>query len=291
MEVSGRGYTAATFAGGRTMYATLADGFTQSVAIGDMFTNNRWGPTGLGFGPDGALLVANPTDGHLWRIAPDGTPDAEPVIRNLGAVGLVNLADGRVLATREDGHELAELDLENGTMGRRYASPFGRPVGAALDPTSGRVLITLLAVHALAWLDPESGEWTQAAAGPPLARPDGIAFDAQGNAFIGSVGNDRVVCLSRDGQLSEVAAIGGEPDGIAVAAPSSPLNGAVLVSCHDGSLHRLDRVDGEWQSQVVAHSGSRGDHMAISPDGYLYLTQRDEVLRLGPPIFGPSASA
>jgi hypothetical protein len=83
-----------------------------------------------------------------------------------------------------------------------------------------------------------------------------------------------------------VAAIAGEPDGIAVAAPDSPLAGAVLVSCHDGTLHRLDRVANELRATQIASGGTRGDHMVIGPDGRLYLTQTDEILEIGPAVFG-----
>jgi outer membrane protein assembly factor BamB len=264
------------------MFGTLAQGFTQRVVVADQANNGSYGPTGLAFAADGSLLVANYVDGHLYR-AVDGAGDI--VLRDLGAVGLVSLADGRVLASRMVARDVVELNSAADGIVRSYPCELGGPVGLALDPIGGRVVVTLISEHALAWLDPASGAWTLAHSGPPLARPDGIACDADGNAYVGSVGNDRVVCLTHDGSTVEVAAIPGEPDGIAVAAPSSPLRGAVLVSCHDGALYRLDRDNGGYRLSEFARNGSRGDHMLVGPDGYLYLTQTDEVLQIGPPAF------
>ena len=80
-------------------------------------------------------------------------------------------------------------------IGRHYPCPLGGPVGLAIDPLSGRVLVTLLRQHALAWLSPDDGRWELERQGAPLDRPDGLAFDSGGNAYVGSVGNDRVVRL------------------------------------------------------------------------------------------------
>jgi len=267
------------------MYATLADGFTQRVVLAGQANNGQWGPTGLAFTTDGALLVANFHDGHVYRVAPDGRPDPEPFIRDLGTVGLATLPGGHVLATGMGAQAALELDPGARAICRRYPCDLGRPVGAALDPRGGRVLVTLLREHALAWLDLASGAWILAHAGPPLDRPDGLAFDADGNAFVGCVGSNQVVRLAADGSIGAAADVPGEPDGIAVAGPSGPLQGAVFVSCHDGALHRLDHDGRAWRARLVASGGTRGDHMVIGPDRRLYLTQTDEILQIGPPSF------
>jgi len=69
--------------------------------------------------------------------------------------------------------------------------------------------------------------------GAPLRRPNGVAFDAQGNIVVVNVGNDEVLTFSRSGQLvkTEHAAQSGN-DGLVIMADgtkyvSSVLNGGV----------------------------------------------------------------
>src|SRR5436190_18069875 len=100
------------------MFATLASGFSQRTVLAGQANNGQWGPTGLAFAADGSLLVANYHDGHLYRVGSDGADDAEPLLRDLRAVGLVSLPDGRVLASRTDDGAVVELDLEGRRIGR-----------------------------------------------------------------------------------------------------------------------------------------------------------------------------
>jgi hypothetical protein len=55
---------------------------------------------------------------------------------------------------------------------------------------------------------------------------------------------------------------------------------------NDGALWYIDLNTG--RSVQLASGGSRGDFMAVSHDGYLFATQADRVVRIGPPVFQPT---
>jgi len=125
--------------------------------------------------------------------------------------------------------------------------------------------------------------FTQIAAG----NFDGITVDpASGHAWVADNGAGQIVefDLSAKGRLRSFSGFPG-PDGVAIAAPDAPADvaGDLFVNNNNGTISRVDLPSGTVTT--VASGGSRGDFVAVGPDGFLYATQSDLVEQIKPAIF------
>jgi hypothetical protein len=125
--------------------------------------------------------------------------------------------------------------------------------------------------------------FTQIAAG----NFDGITIDpTTGNAWVADNGAGEVVeyDLSAKGRLRSYSGFAG-PDGVAIAGANAPdgVPGDLFVNNNNGTITRVDLPSGTITT--VASGGSRGDFVAVGPDGFLYATQADLVEQIKPAIF------
>jgi LPXTG-motif cell wall-anchored protein len=76
------------------------------------------------------------------------------------------------------------------------------------------------------------------------------------------------------------------PGGHGVDGIATTQNGDIFVNANDGTIERIDHAT--HAVTVVASGGSRGDFVTVGPDGTLYATQSDRVVKLTPSIFIPA---
>src|SRR5262249_47634801 len=112
---------------------------------------------------------------------------------------------------------------------------------------------------------------------------DGLAFAGDGSVLY-VARSPSIVGFDRTG--AEVLNINtGHPtDGVAIAQSNAVIGGIdvsnnLFVNCNDGVLLRIDVNNGNAVS-VVASGGSRGDFVTVGPDGCLYATQSDRIVKL-----------
>ncbi len=152
---------------------------------------------------DAATLASVGTFGGFGR-----TPGLFSIVRAVGAIaddprGGVDVADtanNRVQALDATGAVLGAWGLAG-----RGAGYVTRPGGVAFDPAGG-IAVADTFDHRISRLDAD-GTWsglfglvsafngfaTQGSATGQFSRPEGVAFDAAGNAWVADTGNDRVV--------------------------------------------------------------------------------------------------
>ena len=120
---------------------------------------------------------------------------------------------------------------------------------------------------------------------------DGITFGPDGTLYSESVnpqdGNKYAVRIegtasATPGAFTYLAAVPGGPDGIAVAPdPGDPTRAQFLfVNRNDGVLSKLDLTQDPPVLSDAFTGGSRGDFVAVGPDGCTYATQTDSILRV-----------
>ena len=159
--------------------------------------------------------------------------------------------------------------------------------GLAADSATGDLLLT--GDCGLFHISNPSGTvpfFTQIASG----NFDGITIDqTTDHAWIADNGNGKVIefDLGTNTELRSFSGFNG-PDGVAIAASSAgpDVAGDVFVNGNDGTITRIDLPSGT--ESVVASGGSRGDFVAVGPDGYLYATQSSLVEQVQPAIFTPT---
>jgi hypothetical protein len=119
---------------------------------------------------------------------------------------------------------------------------------------------------------------------------DGIAITSDGQEIWATdPAHDEVLAFNRSGAVVQTIADTHGPDGISlvsanVVAGGIDLSNNVFINNNDGTLLRVDTNSMNAVS-IVASGGSRGDFSTVGPDGCLYATQSDRIVKFAPCIF------
>jgi hypothetical protein len=111
-------------------------------------------------------------------------------------------------------------------------------------------------------------------------------FDTDGTLYVSNErGSGDVVRVDRQGNASVLVTLPGGPDGLAIGKPGGSLAGSLIVNRNDGVISRIDLTQSPVSAATFASGGTRGDFVAVSPDGYLFATQTDVVVKFSPASF------
>jgi len=257
------------------------------------------GPTGVLF--DGnKLFVADVCNGLIYRFGPAGgtAATAEATSATPVANGAMTISGGRYYATRlpfgaiSTGFGVVEFDPLTLTLTRTLTAS-AQPRGLTTDPLTGDL-----------YFDEAPGAVRHIAA-PASATPtvttfstagsaafDGAAFTADGSRlYVTDYNAQHILGFDRAGTIVlDVDLTGHKPDGIAVALPNTVVDGLdvsnnVFVNSNDGTIERIDVNSPGNPVSVVATGGTRGDFASVGPDGCLYASQSDRIVKLAPCVF------
>ena len=252
-------------------------------------------PTGMSIDAAGALFVADPVSGVVFRIPQSGQPSViETVARDVAispdgavffaAVSVVRrMLPSGILSTFAGGGS-----LPNGDGGPASAARLNFPVGVAVD-RAGNVYIADRDHHRIRKVSLDGSIATIAGLGRPgdsgdgalasqatLNQPSSISVDAAGNLYIADTGNRRVRRINPQGQILAVASTERPVHAIADAA------GVVFISDETG---RILRASGN--SVTVLAEGLKGPKgLALDGSGNLYFADADSarVRKLSPDL-------
>jgi sugar lactone lactonase YvrE len=173
------------------IYTTLSGTRGQQVPVsvfkispeGDAqpFISDIMNPTAIAFDPDGQMFITSRYDGVVYRVSP--FKEAEPFARNLGvATGIAFDASGRMFVGDRSGTIYRISEIGDSTP---FASiePSMAAYHLAFGPDGGLFVTgpTASSFDAVYRVSPE-GVVTSFFTG--LGRPQGLAFDAEGNLFV-----------------------------------------------------------------------------------------------------------
>jgi serine/threonine-protein kinase len=228
-------------------------------------------PTGLAFGPDGTLYIADGFNGRVRAVGPDG------LMRTVAGAGPGAPLDlprgvavhGEWLYIADTGHH------------RVLRQRIDRPPAAG---RSGEVPPEVVAGDGTPGYAGDGGR----SAGSWLSGPRALALDAAGNLFIADSGNHRVRRVDPTGTISTVAGVGyggrpvgeggpatatdiGSPTGLAVGPDDRPLivgadHAGPLVLRPDGTLAPL-----EGAPSAVGLAGPR--QIAVAANGTVHVSE------------------
>ena len=123
---------------------------------------------------------------------------------------------------------------------------------------------------------------------------DGIAVSADGQmVWVTNPGNSEVIAFDRSGAVVRTVNDPHGPDGISlvgahVVSSGIDLSNNVFINNNDGTILRVD-TNNQNVVSIVARGGSRGDFSIVGPDGCLYATQSDRIVKFAPCFFLPSS--
>jgi lysophospholipase L1-like esterase len=246
-----------------------------------------FGPTGIAFDSNGDILVADEADGNLYHFPSTGGVAASGVQIGGEPFGLAFGHDAKLYVTRFGAGDLDQIDPLTGAIQRVVATGLGSVLGLATDPISGDLFVSICG-SGVVRINPATGASTPYTLPGALVCPDGLMFDPSGTLYVADNGTYEVMRVDRSGATNVVATLAGDVDGIALGRSGTSIAGSLFVNRNDGVLTRIDITQSPSVVTDVASGGSRGDFVAVSPDGYLFATQVDRVIRISPPNFQPA---
>lgn len=232
------------------------------------------GPLGIAFTNEGKVLVAD-YHGEVFVFPNDndGHTIADAVIGQTylpgNAVGLARVGANYYMTTQSDNH-VVQINAD-GTFNKTIAT-LSFPTGICANPNNGHLFVTYK--YGVADVNPLTGAASKFLG---IGYCDGIATDgitlyvALGQHIVGYRLSDKVKVFDSGYILAA--------DGVAIG--SGTLAGQLFVNTNYGQVFQIDIA-----SQVItliATGGSRGDFIAVDPNGSLLITATSGVWRLTPP--------
>ncbi len=285
--------------------ATAAPGFAITNFATGFVNNGSIGPIGIALDASGNLFVGDFINGFVYKFGSAGGVasaatqlNSTPFFLGSRPAGMAFGKDGHLYLSLFNIGEVVQLDPSNGTIIRTVATGMGAASALTTDPLSGDLFVdqsgvgsTIFRVSNFA-----NGPGTVAVyATVPFA--DGLAFGPDGTLYASAAGLGGVVKISgtnsaTPGATTFIAPVPGGLDGMAISAsPNTPF---LYTNNNNGTITKVDLSTNPPTLTNIVTGGSRGDFAAVGPDGCLYATQTDRILKVTnadgsclPPPLGP----
>jgi len=191
------------------------------------FSGDITNPTGIAFDKEGQMFVTSRLDGNVYRVTP--FKEAVPFARNLGgASGITYNYQGQIYVGDRTGtiYKLDEFGEET-SWAQLEASVSAYHLACGSDDSLYVTGPTVTSFDSIIRID-RDGNASVFYRG--LGRPQGLAFDAEGNLYVAATlrGRRGIVRISPDGQQAEVFVAGMNLVGLAFSA-----SGEMVVVSND----------------------------------------------------------
>jgi hypothetical protein len=241
------------------------------------------------------FYAADVANGTVYKFGPGGgsTLDPATAFSQLGgnSQGLAFDKSGHLFVAHVNDNKVLELDPTTGAVLRTVAN-IGCPTGMAVDPLSGDLLLTgntpgvggcnrqVIRIH-----NPDSASPVVSTYAVPGGDSDGITIGPDGTIYIENSGCLKVIAGTNKpnaGTITSVPNCIAGMDGVAIAAnPQNPGQpGLVYENTNFGDIWQVDLSTSPVTASRIFSGGTRGDFVAVGPDGCLYATQSSSVLKL-----------
>lgn len=223
-------------------------------------------PTGLTFGPDGALYLSEFQGGRVRRVDSAGN--------------MTTIAGGGNVTTGEKGPALQAALMGPATIAfdREGNLYIAEQLGNRVRKVNRKGIITTIAGDG-------TGKWVRdgvPATQSSLVAPNGLAFDKQGNLYVSEFMGQRVRKISPNGTITTVAGNGKTAStgdgGPAINASLNAPTGLAIDS--DGNLfvaeiigYKVRKIDTAGIISTVADNMNGPSGLAIDPQGNLWIAE------------------
>lgn len=260
----------------------LARGFQLRTFATDFSVSNGIGPEGIGFEPDGTVLVTTFGSGNLQRFQNTNNQSAAttPVLASYGTDGA---NDVRYLGNTAYMSQYAHGDVvqlnHDGSINHVVVSGLASPLGLAPDFATGRIFVGM--ANGIVNLDPVSGMFSTLVTGSEV---DGLTLAPDGSVLYAAVrgGTNSQHLIGYDTTSGSIVfdsgLLNGGVDGTALG--FGPLLGNIYANMNNGTLIEINLHT--MAQTLIASGGSRGDFVAADPTGSgdVLITQGDRIMRL-----------
>lgn len=264
----------------------FADGFYNLLHYSAPF---YLGPIGIVSDASNNLYVGDAPNGRVYKFGPAGGL-AGPALFSPSSIGYWPLGlsfgkEGALYAVIDGESKVVQLDPATGEVVRVVAN-IEAPLGIATDPVSGDLFVTSAGFEAGVWRisNPSSATPTTSFYAGGMAAPDGISAGPDGTFYVednGTVYGVAGTASAAPGAESVLGYVVGA-DGVGVGAnpfdPAAP--SYIVINSNYGELVQMPLGAGETTTSPIFTGGTRGDFVTVAPDGCLYVTQSNSVLRV-----------
>ena len=273
----------------RQVKGAAGPGFRVEMFV-DSFPGGGIGPIGVAFDTAGRMFVADQQDNFVYRFGRGGgTADAAHRLNTKAfgqPTGLAFSRDGRHLYVAERSRgDVLEISPSDGRVIRTVASGLRCAEALATDPRTGDLFVshTCGAEPISRISNPASSHPTVSSfGGKPTAQVDGMTFAPDGTLFV-EMGPSIVrvdgTQAAQPGTFTKIVDLP-SPDGVGIAARGGGHPSFILVNQNNGAISKVDLSGTPPRVTPVFTGGSRGDFVAVGPDGCLYATQSSSVIRI-----------
>ena len=290
---------------GRYGLGTAAPGYAVSTFASNFpqtDCNNGVGPVGVAFDTGGNLLVSDWDNDLLYKFGPEGGSagpattvgkvNSNGVPLGVPLAGLAFTKDGRLYLALEGPNNVVELDPGTAAVLRTVVN-LHSPLALAVDPVSGDLFVSTSFGYGVQRI-------SNFADGPGTLTnyfysssefTDGIVFGPDGTLYV--MAYSQVIRVAGTNtpnpgegtvltHISNGDGIGIEPN------PANPSKPFLYVNDNNGNITRVDTSALPANSDdpcdaactQIYTGGTRGDFVTVGPDGCLYATQSERVIKV-----------
>ena len=275
-------------AASQSIHAQAAPGYSvTNFATGFGTNGGALGPIGLAFGPDGNLYVGDYVTGFIYKFGPGGgVASAATQLNKIpisgNPAGLAFDKEGNLYLARQQAGDVVQLDPSNAAILRTVVTvPLA--TGLATDPLTGDLFVSQIQIGTVrrisGFLNGPGTATVYATVGTGNEvdglsfGPDGTLYAAIESEFAGKISGTN---SASPGTVILLPVAVPTIDGIAVSAdPDIPF---LYGNRNDGIITKMDLTVTPPTLSNIFMGGTRGDFVAVGPDGCLYATQTDRVL-------------
>ncbi|HSZ14232.1 MAG TPA: hypothetical protein VK790_09370 [Solirubrobacteraceae bacterium] len=265
----------------------FADGFYNLPHPTNQF---YLGPIGIVSDASNNLYIGDAPNGLVYKFGPAGGLAGPASVLSLSSIGYWPLGlsfgkDGALYAVMDGEDKVVQLNPATGEVVRVVAN-VEEPLGIATDPVSGDLFVTSDGLSPGIWRisNPSSATPTASLYAGGMDAPDGISAGPDGTFYVeddGTIYSVAGTASASPGTESVLGYVSGA-DGVGVGAnpfdPAAP--SYVVVNSNYGELVQVPLGAGETTTSPIFTGGTRGDFVTVAPDGCLYATQSNSVLRV-----------
>lgn len=274
---------------GSALGGVAGPGYAATDFVTGLADNGSVGPVGLAFDASNQLYVMDYANGVLYKFGASGgvAGAAGTVVGNLGvggnnAAGITFSPSGRLYVALQAWGRIDEISPLDGHHIRTVAGGICSATGIATDPATGDLFAGFGCSGIVRIGGYETGPLTVQSLG--IGGIDGITVGPDGSLYLAQFGSS-VLRLTRTGPYTFGALVNlanvPTSDGTAVAPSLDPANPYVFANRNDGRVTKIDTTGGIPGTQTdIFTGGSRGDFSTVGPDGCLYITQTDRVVKI-----------
>jgi streptogramin lyase len=249
--------------------STFATGF-PSINVG----SGNAGPLGITFPNSGGVLVSDAL-GNVRLFPTDTgaqTAASAPIGQTYGTLLALGLAKvgSTIYMAQNDGH-VVQIN-STGTFNQTIVSGLGGGLALVTNPANGHLFMSG-ASSGIVDVDPIAKTFSTFVG----VGADGLTIDPTGSILYAESGGHILgFDTTSKAQVFDSLLIPDGADGAALGFGS--IAGNVFANTNGGTVYEVNLTT--KAQTLIANNGSRGDFVAIDPNGTLLLTQTDRIIRL-----------